>query len=267
MSVKIEDVKKLRTYTGAGLTACKEALEKANGDIAEAEKILQKEGLAASDARSGRPTSEGRVFVKEGPSHNKVQMFSVKCETDFVANSEGFKNIVNEIKDVEDLPSAIDKLKISMRENIQVGNFVSVNYNESCICRHYIHSNNKIGSIVVITDYDEDKVEKVKSFAYDCCLHAVAFTPDYLDKRFVPAEFIDEKKEIFSAQMDADPKMASKPDKVKEGILNGKINKALSEVCFLLQPFVKDDKYTVAEVLKRECGSNAKLCTYKIVSL
>ena len=87
--------------------------------------------------------------------------------------------------------------------------------------------------------------EKVKEFARDCCMHLAAFTPAYNKQEDVPAEYINEQKEIFAKQMEDDPKMASKPQNVKDGILQGKINKHLAEICFVDQMFVKDDKKSV----------------------
>ena len=106
----------------------------------------------------------------------------------------------------------------------------------------YIHTDYKQAAVVVIKGSADDKV---KEFARDCCMHLVAETPAYNTRAEVPAAYIDEQKNIFKSQMDQDEKMASKPENVKEGILQGKINKHLSEICFEDQMFVKDDKKTV----------------------
>lgn len=246
----IELVKKLRAATMAGLADCKKALDEANGDFDEAIKVLQKKGLAASDARSGRATAEGRVFIKDN-GKDAVNVAVIKCETDFVANNKDFAAL----GEAENLTEAVDKLKVSMRENIIIDTEKSFDYGPEDVVGTYVHSDNKSGAVVILSNVKDR--EKAKTFAHDCCLHLVAFEPPFINKESVPQDYLDEKMEIFKAQIDKDPKMAGKPDKVKEGILNGKINKHLAEVCFLEQPFVKDDKRSVKKVLEDECGKEA----------
>lgn len=265
MSVSMDDVKKVREITGAGLSSCKDALVKTGGNVDEAVKVLQKEGLAASDARMNKPTSEGRIFTHV--EDNVVTMYAVKCETDFVANSEEFKNIGKCVDDGETLEAVIDRLKISMRENIQPGDSVEAPFNLHDIGSTYIHSDGKSGSVVIIEGVDPAKEENAKIFAHDACLHMVAFTPAYISSDDVSVSVINEKREIFTAQMTNDPKMASKPDNVKEGILNGKIKKALAELCLMDQMFVKDDKHSFKDVMKRECGPDAAVAFAKLVTL
>lgn len=246
----VELVKKLRAATMAGLADCKKALDEANGDFDEAIKVLQKKGLAASDARSGRATAEGRVFIKDN-GKDAVNVAVIKCETDFVANNKDFAAL----GEAENLAEAVDKLKVSMRENIIIDTEKSFDYGPEDVVGTYVHSDNKSGAVVILSNVKDR--EKAKTFAHDCCLHLVAFEPPFINKESVPQDYLDEKMEIFKAQMDKDPKMAGKPDKVKEGILAGKINKHLAEVCFLEQPFVKDDKRSVKKVLEDECGKDA----------
>lgn len=246
----VELVKKLRAATMAGLADCKKALDEANDDFDEAIKVLQKKGLAASNARSGRATAEGRVFIKDN-GKDAVNVAVIKCETDFVANNKDFAAL----GDAENLTEAVDKLKVSMRENIIIDTEKSFDYGPEDVVGTYVHSDNKSGAVVILSNVKDR--EKAKTFAHDCCLHLVAFEPPFINKESVPQDYLDEKMEIFKAQMDKDPKMAGKPDKVKEGILNGKINKHLAEVCFLEQPFVKDDKRSVKKVLEDECGKDA----------
>ena len=256
MAINMDVIKELRTATGAGLADCKNALVETNGNITEAIKILQKKGLADSSARSNKPTSEGRVFIKD--TGNAITIFSVKCETDFVANNELFKNLM----DSDNLEKDIDNIKIATRENIQMGEKFTIPYNSDNVIGTYIHSDNKSGAVVVLSNIEN--TEKAKEFAHDCCLHLVAFTPMYKSKEDVPESYIAEKKEIFSALIDQDPKINGKPDNVKMGILNGKLNKHLSEICFLEQAFIKDDKVSVKNKLK-EFGPNAAISEMKLV--
>ena len=257
----VELVKKLRAATMAGLADCKKALDEANGDFDEAIKVLQKKGLAASNARSGRATAEGRVFIKDN-GKDAVNVAVIKCETDFVANNKDFAAL----GDAENLTEAVDKLKVSMRENIKIDTESMVGYDPNTdVVGTYVHSDNKSGAVVIISGA-KDK-DRAKIFAKDCCLHLVAFTPLYTNKESVPEDYISEKTEIFKAQMDNDPKMATKPENVKEGILKGKVNKHLAEICFMEQTFVKDDHATVKQMLLRECGDTAVIKVAKLFTL
>ena len=128
------------------------------------------------------------------------------------------------------------------RENMSLNKVQIIEVPEGASSGIYVHSNFKQAAVVIVKGSTDDKV---KEFAKDCCMHLVAFTPAYIKQTDVPQSYIDEQKDIFKKQMEQDPKMASKPENVREGILQGKINKHLAEVCFVDQMFVKDDKKSV----------------------
>ncbi len=257
------DVKALRESTGAGMLDCKKALQDADGNLAEAEKILKEKGLAAMAKRTDRAAGEGRIVIKQ--EGNKVAMVEVVCETDFVAANADFVACAEKACEItlkngndtitDEHKAAIDDLLVKFRENISVRRAVCVEVPAGASVGTYVHSDNKTGAVVVVEGSDADVV---KTFAKDCCLHLAAFTPSYITKADVPQSYIDEQKEIFVAQMNADEKMASKPQNVKDGILQGKINKLLAESCFVDQAFVKDDKLTVGKKLEavgKEAGA------------
>ena len=275
MEIKASDVKALREATGAGLMECKKALIEANGDSAEAAKILKEKGLAAVEKRSERATSEGRIFVRQ--NGNKIVFVELTCETDFVANNSDFISVGEKLLDVtfekgltsvtEDHTTLLQDLQLKIRENMAVRNVVVIDVPEGAASATYIHSDHKTASCVVVKGSTADVV---KQFAYDCCLHLAAFTPEYITKDDVPQSFIDEQKEIFKAQLDNDPKMASKPDNVKNGILEGKIKKLLAENCFVDQMFVKDDKVSVSAKLaqvSKEAGAELSFAVTKLLVL
>ena len=261
MAFTAADVKTLREATGAGMLDCKKALQDADGNLAEAEKILKEKGLAAMAKRSDRATGEGRIVIKQ--DGNKIAMVEVTCETDFVANNEDFKAVADKAAEItlacgknevtDEHKAIIDEIAIKFRENMTVRRCFYVETSDNCSVGTYVHSDNKTGAVVVVEGSNKDEV---KVFAKDCCLHLAAFTPAYTTKADVPQSYIDEQKEIFAAQMAQDEKMAKKPQEVKDGILQGKINKLLAESCFVDQAFVKDDKVTVAKKLE-EVGKNA----------
>lgn len=263
MAITAADVKALRDKTGAGMMECKKALTEANGDAAEAEKILKEKGLAAVAKRAERATSEGRIFIKQEGS--KIAVAEVTCETDFVAKNADFIAVGNKIVDLilskgytkpeKELEDLVLELATKIRENMALRRVELINVPAGDASAYYVHSDFKTAAVVVIKGSDADVV---KTFAKDCCLHLAAFTPAYIEQKDVPESYINEQKEIFQAQMAQDPKMASKPENVKAGILQGKINKHLSEICFVDQAFVKDDKVSVAKKLaevSKEAGA------------
>lgn len=275
MAFTASDIKNLREMTGAGMMECKKALTECNGNIDEAAKYLKEKGLAAAAKRADRATAEGRLFMRQ--EGNKIYVVEMTCETDFVANNADFVALGEKMIDVtiakgytkveEEHNKMLEDLKVSIRENMNVAKVEVIEVPAGSTGSFYIHSDKKTGAVVVINGSD---AEAVKTFAYDCCLHIAAFTPAYTSKKDVPQSYIDEQKEIFKAQMDQDPKMASKPENVKEGILQGKVNKHLAEICFEDQMFVKDDKKTVTAKLAevgKEVGASLSFATAKLYVL
>ena len=243
--------------------------------MAEAEKYLKEKGLAAMAKRSERATTEGRLFIRQ--DGNKIAVIEVTCETDFVANNTDFVAVGEKLLDLTfakgytkveaEHEQLLEPLKVSIRENMKVAKVEVIEVPADATASFYVHSDKKTGAVVVIKGSTADSV---KTFAYDCCLHIAAFTPAYTSKKDVPESYISDQKEIFKAQMDQDEKMASKPENVKEGILQGKINKHLAEICFEDQMFVKDDKKTVTAKLAevgKEAGATLSFASAKLFVL
>ena len=257
MAITAADVKALREATGAGMMECKKALTECNGDMAEAEKYLKEKGLAAMAKRAERATTEGRLFIRQ--NGNKIAVVELTCETDFVANNADFIAVGEKLLDVT-FEKGYTKVEADHEAEV-------IDVPADAVGSFYVHSDKKTGAVVVVKGSTADAV---KTFAYDCCLHIAAFTPSYLSKKDVPESYIAEQKEIFKAQMDQDEKMAGKPENVKEGILQGKINKHLAEICFEDQMFVKDDKKTVTAKLAevgKENGASLSFATAKLFVL
>ena len=229
---------------------CKKALTETNGDFDAAAKLLKEKGLAAVAKRAERVTSEGRIFIRQ--NGNKIAVVELVCETDFVANNADFISSGEKILDMvfekgntepnKELSDVLLDFATRTRENMSLSKVQIIEVPEGASSGIYVHSNFKQAAVVIVKGSTDDKV---KEFAKDCCMHLVAFTPAYIKQSDVPQSYIDEQKDIFKKQMEQDPKMASKPENVREGILQGKINKHLAEVCFVDQMFVKDDKKSV----------------------
>ena len=200
------------------------------------------------------------------------------CETDFVAKNADFIAVGEDIaktafdKDISEVtPELNDKLldlATRVRENMNLTRLINVKAGADEYLSRYIHSDKKTGVIVVLKSDKPEIFEKteVQEFAYDCCLHAAAFMPLYVKKEDVDASYIKEQEEIFKGQVAE----LNKPDNVKEGIVKGKISKHLSEICFLEQAFVKDDKLSVSKKMAevgKEAGGSLSLSKLVIFQL
>lgn len=235
MEITASMVKELRDRTGIGMMECKKALTEANGDIELAIENLRKRGLAKAASKADREASEGAIkIVMEG---NDAYVVSVSCETDFLANSPRFEDLLNDVvaelkagKTADDAKAMIDeRYSLEMGENIQVKDFEVVSGDVLGI---YTHSNKKLASIVVGNTWaDEEKLKQV-------AMHVVASNPQYLDTKDIPAEVLEKEKTIQLDIMKQDPKMEGKPDQVLLQIIEGKMGKFAGEISLLEQPFV-----------------------------
>ena len=273
MAISAKDVQKLREMTGVGMMDCKKALTEADGDFDKAIEWLREKGLAAQTKKAGKVAAEGVSYaiVENGVG----VIIEVNSQTDFVAKNDVFKDFVMAVAVVvaEENPADVEALKtcrypgtdrtvsdvtadkvLSIGENIQIRRFVR--YADG-VNVPYIHMGGKVGVLVnlAVEGIDADKVTELgKDIAMQIC----AMNPTFLDKSDVDQATLDKEKEIQLAQMANDPKMAAKPDKVKEGIVMGKLGKYYEENCLLQQAFVKENKVSVekhiAEVAKQLGG-------------
>ena len=257
MAITAADVKKLRDKTGAGMMDCKNALTEAEGDFAKAERILKELGKAAAAKRSGRATNEGRIFAHT--AGNSGVLLELACETDFVARNETFvalgNSLVQEVleRDLktpdEQLETRVKDTISTIKENMSLRRFERIEKSDNEIFASYIHGDSgRLGGIVTIRAEDPAALERqdVKDFAFDCALHVVAFRPISLSEETVDTAYMTEQKEIFMQQA----KNLGKPEKVLDGIVQGKLRKHLAEICFVDQGFVKDEKKRVGDVAK-----------------
>jgi len=275
MEIKATDVKKLREKTGAGMLDCKNALVKANGDFDVAERLLKEQGLAAAVKKSERVTNSGMIFSKMLPG--KGIMLELTCETDFVARNSLFQELgtalLGKVAE-EDISAATEELQTmvketvgKIKENMQLRRIVTLPVGPDETIVEYVHDG-RIG-VMIRFSFSDPKVKdnpKVKQVLFDCALHAAAFSPLFLSKDTVSPAFLKEQEEIFAKQAEN----LNKPANVLQGIIKGKLNKMLSEICFLEQPFVKDDKRSVAKVLDdlgKEVGAKIAIVDYRYVKL
>jgi len=279
-------VVKLRKITGQGMMDCKNALQEANGDIDKAIQILRKKGLAVLAKRADRETFEGTVITWESDDLRMGGLSVLRCETDFVAKSDDFQDMVKYIR---------KSIQTSEKEEIDVKNPLEISVDgktlgdrrtelasktgekielvqkeyrkfylprdQPGLIRTYLHFNGKVGAMVEIwTNNDEVATSDVlKQTAFDIAMHIAATKPMALDKNELyecKPEIIEQEKAVYREQV------KDKPADMIEKIVEGKMKKFYTESCLLDQLFVKDDSKTVAQVLAesaKQAGGTAKI--------
>ena len=262
MAFTAQDVKTLREMTNVGMMDCKKALQETDGDMDKAVEWLREKGLAKAAKKAGRIAAEGMAYaVVEGGVGAVVE---VNCETDFCAGSAPFVQFVKDVAQVvvESNPADVDALMNSpypgsdltvagilpdkvmqIGENLQIRRFTRFDKNTSVA---YVHAGGKIGVLVNLEvggGIDATEIGK------DVAMQIAALSPRFWDKSQVTEAVLAEEKKIALALMDQDPKMAGKPDAVKEKIVEGKMNKFYEENCLLQQEFVKDGSLTVEKYI------------------
>ena len=262
MAFTAADVKNLREMTGVGMLDCKKALAETDGDMDKAVELLREKGLAAAQKKAGRIAAEGMAYAEV--FSDGAALVEVNAETDFVAKNAQFIEFVKDVcyvvgkwgpVDMDTLmtppyrktgmtvqQALQDKIMV-IGENIKIRRFVRY---DSGVSVAYNHMNGRIGVLLnmeVSAGLEEN--EKVQELGKDLAMQIAAMNPAFLDKSEVSQEVLDKEKEIQLAQMANDPKMASKPEKVKQGIVMGKLGKYFEENCLLQQAFVKENKISV----------------------
>ena len=264
MAFTAQDVKTLREMTNVGMMDCKKALTETDGDMDKAVEWLREKGLAKAAKKAGRIAAEGMAYADVCPKCGVGAIVEVNCETDFCAKSDLFVAFVKDICKtvITENPADIDALMnskyagsnltvaetlpekvMSIGENLQIRRFVRFDDNTSVA---YVHAGGKIGVLVnLAVEGGVDATEIGKNVA----MQIAALNPRFWDKSDVTEDVLAEEKKVALALMDQDPKMASKPQQVKEKIVLGKLNKFYEENCLLQQEYVKDGSMTVEKYI------------------
>ncbi len=279
-------VKELREATGAGMMDCKKALAATEGDFDKAIDFLREKGLAGAQKKAGRIAAEGLVEAVVSEDGKKAVLVEVNAETDFVAKNETFRSYVREVAtqaldtkatdidgflaekwSLDNTLTVAEKLSSMISiigENMSIRRFDQVEEANGVLVS-YIHGGGKIG---VLIDLETDVVnDAIKEMAHNVAMQVAALKPLYTSDAEVDADYLAKEKEILIAQIKNDPKEANKPEKVIEGMIQGRIKKQLKDICLLDQPYVKaaDGKQSVeayvAEVAKAN-GANVKVKSF-----
>ena len=277
MAFTAADVKNLREMTGVGMMDCKKALAASDGDIDKAIEFLREKGLAASAKKAGRIAAEGMAYA--GVIDGMGVVVEVNAETDFVGKNEKFVDFVKGVAATvaANKPADLDALMackyagsdrtvteqqqemvLVIGENIKVRRFAF--YTEG-VCVPYIHAGGKIGVLVNLET--SLTAEQVNECGKDVAMQIAALNPRFWDKSQVTQDVLDEEKKIMMVQMANDPKMASKPEQVREKIVVGKLNKFYAENCLLQQEFVKDNSMSVEKYIASAAKALGGTVTFK----
>jgi elongation factor Ts len=274
MAVTAEAVKTLRERTGAGMMECKKALVETNGDLDAAAEMMRKAGLAKADKKASRVAAEGVIVIERAPDGKRAAVVEVNCETDFVAREKDFQQFAARVAkaalakrpaDLEALAAApldggqsVDETRRALiakiGENIGVRRFALIE--APAVIGAYLHGT-RIGALVAMKSGDE-------AVARDIAMHVAAINPARVSAADVPAEEAARERGIFVEQAKSDPKSAGKPQDIVDKIVEGKVRKWLNEITLLGQPFVKDDKQSVEQYLKKAGGEVLSIIRYEV---
>ena len=243
-----KDVQALRQATGAGMMDAKRALTENNGDSEAAAKWLREKGLAQAAKRADREAAQGAVSVSQ--ADGAAAVVELKCETDFVAKSEDFVNLVNELASLvaasgegalAERKDDVEKLTTSLKEHIAVGRVVRFEAGPGAVLDTILHVQNDRGVIGVLVELQGGSQE----LAHDIALHIASAAPRYLSRDDVPAEEVAAEREVLENLT----RNEGKPEQAIPKIVEGRLGGFFKDICLLEQPFVKDAKQTITQLL------------------
>ena len=260
MEIKASQVKELRDMTGVAMMECKKALVECSGDIEKALDLLRSNSALKAEKKAARVAADGLLRVYVGDDYSTL--IEINSETDFAAKDENFIKFAddvqkfiseNKLTDIADIKASEveDKRKALVQtigENIQLRRLETIEYSSEMNTSFYVHSDQKLGSIVVISGGDE-------TLAKDIAMHVAAFNPLCLSEADIDPEILEREKAIYMVQAEE----SGKPQEIMEKMIEGKLKRFLSEVSLLSQNFVKDPEVTIQNLLY---SNNAKIESY-----
>ena len=260
MEIKASQVKELRGMTGVAMMECKKALVECEGNIEKALDLLRSNSALKAEKKAVRVAADGvlKIFI----GNDYATLVEINSETDFAAKDANFVDFTNEVHDfiaknkISDISqlfeSEIEEKRKSLvqtiGENIQLRRLITKDFSSDMNASSYIHSDSKLGAVVVISGGDE-------SLAKDIAMHVAAFNPLCLSESDLDPEIIEREKAIYMVQAEE----SGKPKEIMEKMIEGKLKRFLSEVSLLSQDFVKDSEISIQELLD---SKNAKIESY-----
>lgn len=267
-------VKELRDRTGAGMMDCKKALEATEGNVDEAVTWLREKGIASAQKKSGRISAEGlsSIFV----DGNKAVLIEMNSETDFVAKNDQFLALIDTVgqailannpQDNEEalaletdngsLKDLVINATATIGENITFRRFAIVTKEDNQVFGIYKHNGGTISAVVVLDGDNSD-------LAKDMAMQVASMNPSYISMKDVPEEIVNKETDIQVEIVKNDPELSSKPEKVIEGIIRGRVSKTLQDVSLNDQIFFKDGSSKVSAILKQANTTVAAFVRYEV---
>ena len=278
-------VKELREITGAGMMACKKALTETAGDMDKAVEYLREQGLAGAEKKAGRIAAEGVSFTKISDDGKTGVVVEVNAETDFVAKNEKFQNFVKEVAaqalktsatdidsflqekwDLDPSKTVSEQLSATISvigENMNIRRFTKIT-EENGFVQDYIHSGGRIGVLLQVKSTVVN--DAIKDMAKNLAMQIAALNPKYITRAEVDQEYLKNEKEILLAA--AKNEKPNAPEKVLLGMVEGRLNKELQEVCLVDQVYVRaeDGKQKVGQYLESVAkAQNAEISLVRFV--
>lgn len=270
--ITAKSVAELRARTGAGMMDCKKALEETGGDMDAAVDLLRKKGIAKADKRADRSATEGQIVIWSSPDARTAAMIELNCETDFVGRNAEFIAVAKQMAEhlgtdasvdgVVDVgaegaylstPWSFDKSRtvgeIVKGSSAKTGEKVELRriarFTTAGVVGTYLHFNGKAGVIAEITGGDGDSAKELGKQVAEHVAAGVPVVAVAVDKSGVSPEFLAKEREIFVGQAIE----SGKPPEIAEKMVEGRIAKLLAEVTLLGQPWVRDDKQTIGDLV------------------
>jgi elongation factor Ts len=243
-----KDVQSLRRVTGAGMLDSKRALEENDGDMEAAKQWLREKGLAGAAKRSDREATQGAIAI--GHDGRTASLVELRCETDFVAMSETFVALATELAGAvaakgeiatQDAAGAIDELKTTLKENISLGQVVRFELGDGATLGTYLHMQSGRGVNGVLVEINGATEE----LAHDVAVHIAFARPIYLRREDVPEAEVTAER----ATVEAISRNEGKPEAALPKVVEGRMNGWFKERCLLEQPYAKDEKRTIADLI------------------
>ena len=270
MSTVIELIKILRERTGAGMMDCKKALEENSLDIEKSIDWLREKGIAKAAKKSTRIAAEGATYVTYDDSKKKALIFEINCETDFVSKSDAFKKLVKDSADAilhreihcincckDAVKDLFNDATIKLGEKLDFRRYELIDVEPGRGVGTYIHMKGKISTLVILEKEDEE-------LAKGLAMSIAANSPLYIAKEDIPQEVLEKETAIQFEAAKNEEKLKDKPEAALRKIVEGKVNKSLSEQVLLEQKYLLDDSKTVKEVLKEKGNSVLKFVRYQV---
>ena len=277
MAISAAMVKELREKTGAGMMDCKKALVEVEGDLEKAVDWLRQKGMAKAAKKSGRATSEGLVMAAVSADGKTVAMSALLCET----RGEQFEALAAKVAQsvLDSNPADAEALKglvgedvtqliASVGENMQLGNFTRHSREDNEVIGQYIHANRKIGVLVDLVCDSAATAAKpeVQELAKNVAMQVAATNPMALDGASLDAAAMEREREVYRQKA----REEGKPEQIVEKIAEGAVKKFQKEVCLMEQPYIRDDKKNMTEVVRevaKAVGGDIKVAGFSRIQL